>query len=249
MRFLLPFRSALVIAGLFSLSPQLPQPTPPFEVVSIHRNPSDSLNTQIHLEKGGRLVVVNATLSTLIRNAYGVLPFQMDGKPAGFDNDGFDINATTGTADELTQDTLRPLLQNLLADRFHLKVHWETREVPLYALVTEKGGAKFQPHGDAPGHGMNTRKQAHRIQMQGTDVPMTDLTTNLGNQLGRFVTDATGLPGRYDFVLHWDPNQQEDSTEPSLFTALHEQLGLKLESRKGPMKMLVIDSAEKPSEN
>ena len=85
--------------------------------------------------------------------------------------------------------------------------------------------------------------------MQGTDVPMTDLTTNLGNQPGRFVTDGTGLPGHYDFVLHWDPNQQEDSTEPSLFAALHEQLGLKLESRKGPMQVLVIDSAAKPSEN
>jgi uncharacterized protein (TIGR03435 family) len=132
-------------------------------------------------------------------------------------------------------------------------VHWETREEPVYALVADKNGPKFQTHSDASGQGtgqgMNTRKRAGDAQMRGTDVPMSELASNLGNQLGRFVTDQTGLAGHYDFVLDWDPDQVVDSTKPSLFTALKEQLGLKLESRKGPVQVLVIDSVERPSEN
>jgi uncharacterized protein (TIGR03435 family) len=144
------------------------------------------------------------------------------------------------------------LSQNLLADRFHLRVHWDTREEPVYLLSIDKrdkSGPKFQPHADAPGHGINTRKGHGKVQMRGTDVPIEELASNLGNQLGRFVTDQTEMRGHYDFVLEWDAEQVGDTPSPSLFTALREQLGLKLQPRKGPVPILVIDSAGKPSEN
>ena len=243
----------LALVGLTSQA----QTTDAFEVTAIHPNQSGGVNTQISLPKGGRLIVVNASVKTLIRNAYGLLAFQFAGGPSWLDGDRFDINAQTGGAEEITPERLKPLLQNLLADRFRLRVHWETREEPVYALVADKNGPKFQTHSDASGqgtgqgsgHGMNTRKRAGDAQMRGTDVPMSELASNLGNQLGRFVTDQTGLAGHYDFVLDWDPDQVVDSTKPSLFTALKEQLGLKLESRKGPVQVLVIDSVERPSEN
>lgn len=85
--------------------------------------------------------------------------------------------------------------------------------------------------------------------MKGTNVPMSELATNLGNQLGRFVIDRTGLEGHYDFLLQWAPDQTQDSDGPSLFTAVREQLGLRLDAQKAPVQVLVIDSAEKPSEN
>jgi len=246
MKVLFPGRAVLALMAVLGLPPQAADT---FDIVAIHHSQIDSVNTRIDMQKGGHLVVLNASLKTLIRNAYGILPFQLANEPKWIESDKFDINAKNATSQDITQDSLKPLLQGLLAERFHLKVHWETREMPIYALVVEKDGPKFQPYVDAPQHGMNTSKRPGKVNMRGTDVPMTELASNLGNQLGRFVVDETGLPGHYDFVVHWDPEQTTDSTEPSLFTALHEQLGLKLESKKGPMQMLVIDNAEKPSEN
>jgi uncharacterized protein (TIGR03435 family) len=237
---------ALAVASLFTPVPQTPDT---FEVAAIHQNISGAANTRIDLEKGGRLVIVNASLQTLIRNAYGVLPFQLSNLTGWPDETRFDINAKNASGEDITQDSLKPLLQNLLVDRFHLKAHWETREMPIYSLVTEKDGPKFKAHADAPDHGMNTSKQQGLVRMRGTDVPMSELAGNLANQLGRFVTDDTNLQGHYDFVLHWEPDPTAESNEPSLFTALREQLGLRLESRKGPVKILVIDKAEKPADN
>jgi len=219
------------------------------EVAAIHVNHSGGLNTQISRRPGGHLLIVNASLKTMVRNAYSLLGFQIAGGPKWLDDEMFDLNAETTSHRDLSDDDVKPLLQQILAERFQLKFHWENRESSIYALVLSKGGPKVQPYGGSPNHGMNTSRAPDRTQMRGTDVPMADLATNLSNQLGRYVIDETGLAGRYDFLLHFDPNQSADSQEPNLFTALEEQLGLKLESRKGPMKVLVIDSVEQPSEN
>jgi uncharacterized protein (TIGR03435 family) len=220
-----------------------------FEVASIHSNNGGSGNTQISRQAGGRLIVNNASAKTLIRNAYGILGFQLEGGPKWLEEDKFDINAVTVSRHDISENDLQPLMQQLLAERFQFKAHWETREVPIYVLVLAKGGTKMQPYGGAPEHGMNTRRGPDRTQMTSTNVAMSELATNLGNQLGHYVSDETGLTGRYDFVLHFDPNQTADSQEPSLFTALREQLGLQLEARKGPMRVLVIDTLEHPSKN
>jgi uncharacterized protein (TIGR03435 family) len=220
-----------------------------FEVASIRRNLSGAMNTRINLLPGGRLVINNATLKTLVRNAYGLLSFQFTGAPGWFDDDKYDINAITGRPENITPEDFKRLLQNLLSNRFHLVVHWETKEAPMYALLTEKGGPKFHTSSGGPEHGMNTRKAPGKVQMTGRDVPMSELASNVANQLGRWVEDETGLPDHYDFSLEWDPDQTSDASGPSLFAALREQLGLRLAPRTGPVKVLAIDHAERPDAN
>jgi uncharacterized protein (TIGR03435 family) len=240
---------AKMAVGLTAVLSLPAQTADTLEVAAIHPSRADSLNTRIDPEPGGRLVIVNATLRTLLRNAYGVLPFQLVGEPKWSELDRFDIDAKNASGQQITQDTLKPLLQGLLADRFQLKAHWETREAPVYALVVEKDGPKFKAHVDASGGGMNTSRAPGKINLRGTDVPLTDLAGNLAFHMQHFVIDETHLTGRYDFVLHWNPDTGEESAEPSLATALHEQLGLRLEHRTGPVQVLVIERAEKPTEN
>jgi uncharacterized protein (TIGR03435 family) len=219
-----------------------------FEVVSVRRNLNGGPNTQIRLS-GERFTATNASLKTLIRNAYDVLPFQLAGGPRWMDTDMYDIMATTGTGVAITQDQLPLLLRSLIAERFQLTVHWETRETTIYALVLDKGGPKFGGGSDTQKPGINTRKGPGKAEMKGTGQPISILAGNLGNQLGRMVLDKTGLQGVYDWTLEWDPDPTVDSTSPSLLTALQQQLGLKLESQKGPMQTLVIERAERASEN
>ena len=151
---------------------------------------------------------------------------------------------------------MRPKLQSLLAERFKLSLHRETREQPLYALVVGKSGTKFQrANGNFGG------LRIGRTQLTGSGATLEMLTTALANQLGRPVLDRTGLEGTFDFKLEWaaqagasplpggDALPPADANGPSIFTALQEQLGLKLESTKGSVEVLVIDHVERPSEN
>ena len=187
-----------------------------FDAISIHRDLNGGLNTGISIS-GGRITFRNATVKTLIRNAYGILSFQLANEASWLDSEMYDIAAVTG-GDKIGDDELKALLCNLLAERFHLKVHWETRETTVYAS-------------------------------RGVAEPISILASNMGNQLGRIVTDETGLKGVYDWYVEWDPDPGADATLPSLLTALPQQLGLKLDARKGPMEVLVIDHAERPTEN
>ena len=157
------------------------------------------------------------------------------------------------------------MLQSVLEERFQLKVHHETRERPVYALVIAKGGSKLKegsagdaadpppiPVGtkDVPGL-MLMRK---RGKIQAWHCPVSNLLSFLSQELGRSVVDQTGLTGNYNFTLQWTPEMPNgasaaEDSEPSLFTALQEQLGLRLESTKAPMDVLVIDHVERPSPN
>jgi uncharacterized protein (TIGR03435 family) len=163
---------------------------------------------------------------------------------------------------------IRPMVQALLADRFQLKVHHETKELPVYALVVTKGGIKMKPSEDsaifspnpeeARGHSFAMRG---RGQLQGGGATTEELSNMLSIQhevTGRMVVNKTGLTGKYDFMLRWTPDTgstmangstSPDSSEPSLFTAIQEQLGLKLETQKSPVDVIVIDAIEKPSPN
>jgi len=221
---------------------------PAFEVASIKRNLSTGTNTQIQVS-GGRLTVTNGSAKTLIRNAYGILSFQLANEPRWLDGEMYDIVAVSGRREEISPDGLKAMLRQLLADRFKLKTHWETRETSVYALVVAKDGPKFQESAPAREPSINTRKEPNRVLMKGGNEPISILASNLGNQLGRIVLDQTGLAGVYDWVLEWDPDPTTASTRPSLFDALREQLGLRLEAQKGPMETLVIDRVERPSEN
>jgi uncharacterized protein (TIGR03435 family) len=242
-------RRLLATVGIVAFSYEAHAQSPvAFEAASIKRNLSTNTNTGINIS-GGRFTATNASMKTLIRNAYEILAFQLTGGPAWLDTDMYDIVATTGKPEKITPEQFKLLLKDLLADRFHLKVHWETRETSIYALVLAKDGPKFQENTGTQEPGINTQKGPGRGQMRGTREPISILASNLGNQLRRFVVDKTGLQGNYDWLLEWDPDPTEESTRPSLFTAVQQQLGLRLESQKGPVEILVIDSAEKPSDN
>jgi bla regulator protein blaR1 len=224
-----------------------------FDVASI--KPSAEIRgTFTRYLPGGGLQVSGATLKFLISMSYGVRDFQIVGAPAWADSDRFDIEARMDTppGDESRNTTKR--LATLLIDRFQLVYHRETREQPVYALVIAKGGPKFQESTETRG-GIGSGNAS----ITGHGVGIGLLALNLSNLLGRRVVDKTGLTAKYDFELKWapDPAQPDagafggppDPNGPSLFTALPEQLGLRLESERGPVEMLLIDRAEKPSAN
>ena len=155
------------------------------------------------------------------------------------------------------------MFQQLLAERFKLAVHWETRELPVYAMVVAKKGPRLDPTKELDGHSGTSSNNGELTARGVTLAQMADvLTQELSRELGRVVIDKTGIQGRYDCALKWRPDTGEarrnDGTDgsvaptdsgPSIFTAIQEQLGLKLESTKGPVQVLVIDRVEMPSEN
>lgn len=238
------FAIAIAASALISLA----QPPAVFEAVSIHRNlKGGNANTDI---TRGRLTMTNASLRTLIRSAYDIQNYQFASGPVWLDSEAYDIAATTGDGADISHDQYRVLLKALLADRFKLKAHWETRQSDVYVLVVAKGGSRLKESQDPQKEsGLNTNKTSHEGRMVATNAPMLYLTNRLSNQLNHPVIDKTGLQGKYDWTLVWDPDPGAESTAPSLFTAVQEQLGLKLDPQKGPVETLVIDSVERPSEN
>jgi len=245
----MPFLGLILITAAASTLPGITHAQAPdkFEVASVRPDPSGSLNTRINMQNG-RLSIQNASLKTLIRNAYSIQSFQFGEGPKWLDTNMYDIEATTGTGQNTTDDQFKTLLKNLLADYFGLKVHWETREGPVYALVVAKGGPRIKQSAETKPD-INGSRFGHEGHMKGTDEPLSVLASNLGNQVQQTVIDKTGLSGGYDWVLAWDPNPGEDATNPSIFDAVQEQLGLKLDRQKGPNQTLVIDDAHLPPNN
>jgi uncharacterized protein (TIGR03435 family) len=198
---------------------------------------------------GGRVSVSNATLKLLIQNVYRVRDFQVSGGPSWLATEGWDIEATPGSnaTPPITPEQRDEMFKTLLADRFHLVLHRETKELAVYDLVVAKGGPKLRASGDQPGFGMTNTGS---ITFKKTSV--STFANVLSGVLGRKVIDKTGLQGNVDVDLHWTPDERADAQPddgPSVFTAIQEQLGLRLESSKGPVEVLVIDRAGKPTEN
>jgi bla regulator protein blaR1 len=217
------------------------------------------------------------TLQQIISVAYGVERFQISGGPNWLPSERFDIEAkmdaaTADALEKLSQDqrvlAQQQMLQALLANRFQLTVHRETNELTIYKLVIAKGGPKLReakPDGTHPGAGsMQGSVLGGEVIAQAVPVPR--LAHELTLMLGHPVSDKTELKGVYDFKLQFTPDNRlqppnglapnerlpvrpADSNVPSLFDALQEQLGLKLESGKGPVEVIVIDHVERPSPN
>jgi uncharacterized protein (TIGR03435 family) len=196
-------------------------------------------------------------LENMITTAYGlVMPDQISGLPGWAHSDTFDVEAKM---DEDTAAAMKALpkpdfkrvylsmMQSLLADRFQLKVHHETRELPVYNLVIAKGGSKLREAATDDKGWMSMSSK----QMSATAVDIHSLTFSLANDVGRFVIDKTGLLGKYDFTVNWTPDDEQATADsgPDIFTALEEQLGLKLVPAKGPVDTIVVDRIEKPSPN
>lgn len=204
-----------------------------------------------------RFTAANLPLTALILLAYDVTPGQISGVPGSLDATGWDIEAKCDHP--MTKEQALRMLQALLADRFKLAFHRETREQPVYALVVAKGGPKLRESSEESPVPVMRKTPNGGFVYKGA--PISTLTLVLSQQGGRFVIDKTQLKGRYDFTLEYERERPvrpgADGTEPvptpgrlpSVFNALQEQLGLKLESQKGPVEFLVVDHAEKPSAN
>jgi len=223
-----------------------------FDVASVKLHPgvvTFSSDPAIH----GRTVTATASkLRDLIEYAYAVRSDQISGEPTWAASDHYDLDAKAEGEDTLTTAQSRQMVQALLADRFQLKVHRETQDVPIYALVIGKGGPKFQPSAPDASGGYSVRAGDNGLHMEVKRGTMEQLARQLSNTAGRPVMDKTGLTGNYAYTLDWFPADRTpppDLDAPSMFAALQEQLGLRLESTKGPMEKLVIDYVEKPTEN
>ena len=192
---------------------------------------------------------MNEPIKLLVRQAFRVQDSQIVGGPTWLDTDRYDIEAKTGSPEKVSRDQLGPLMQNLLAERFSLTFHRETREMSVLALVAAKGGPKLKPKAEGGASGMNTSGGQRESHLVATAVSMELLAGYVGNRLNRIVVDKTGLSDSYDFKLDWTPEESSDSRVPPLITALREQLGLSLQSQKSPVPVLVIDRLSKPSEN
>lgn len=229
-----------------------------FEVASIKPSLDPPGSVVGIFESKGRINAKNVTLKRCMRGAYDVPEPQVIGGPRWADQDRYDIEAkaTVPAGDH----ELMLMLQTLLSERFKLVFHREQRPIPGYRLVLAKGGLKAQV--SAPDRGSVGHSQRGRIEAEGCT--MSQLALKLAEALKQPVLDATGVAGRYDLKLEWTPDDlqakppsadqrpggaPEPGAGPSIFAALQEQLGLKLESSKVPAEVLVIDSAEKPSAN
>jgi len=223
------------------------QAPPTFEVASIKPHP-EPINVSRSNTSGTYATWTAETLIDLVVEAYDLKYYQVSGGPKWAATDHFDINARAADGPPLTDQTLRPLVQSLLAGRFQLKIHRQTKEIPVYELVIAKSGAKLRDPdiNSREGYTMAGPTGIHIVQSHGT---MQRLAEQLSNTAGRPVLDKTGLAGMFAYKLDFNPNNTSDSDIPSMSTALQDQLGLRLEPQKAPIEILVIDSAEKPSGN
>ncbi len=247
------------------LAPLLLAAAPKFEVASIKRNVSGEPGRYIR-PSGGRLSISNMTLRNLITTAYQVRDFQVSGGPSWISSESYDIEAKSegaATPKELEGSMLRALLE----DRFHLRVRHDTKELPIYLLTVSKNGSKLLPPAEKecvpadpgnaplPSQGKTSSDMCGylglgRSSLSARQVSTGDLALAFSQLLGRSVVDKTGLTGKVDAHLTFDPAEPAtDPSLPSIFTAVQEQLGLKLEPARGPVDVLVIESAERPSEN
>ena len=201
----------------------------------------------------GSLSLTNVTLQACVKWAYSVRDFQIAGAPGWFGTERFDIHAKASGA--ASEQEMKAMLQALLAERFQLKLRRETKDVPILALVAGKGGPKLRPAGESvPG---SMRPENGFLVFKNMTLPeFADRLSRRPFSLDRPVVDLTGVKGSYDFALKLADDAMglklglERNDGPSLFDVLPQQLGLKLESRKGPAEVLVIESANKtPTEN
>jgi uncharacterized protein (TIGR03435 family) len=253
-----PVACVLALTGALIGSAQ--QSPREFEAATIKpTNPAGVIGA-LNLTSGGRRVeIAGFTFFELVGRAYRIAPFQISAPPsllnhAGLAGQRYDITALARSDAPVGPDQVDLLLRQLLSDRFGLKTHREKRQLPAYSLVVARTGAKIHE-----GVADETNFDMSGGRIKADMVPISMLARILGNYMNRPVLDETGLQGKYNFELTWTPGELEPVLQPgetgavvsgpSIFTALRDQLGLKLESKKSPVEILVIDRAEKPSEN
>jgi uncharacterized protein (TIGR03435 family) len=242
----------LALTTLRAAAAQAPQaPTAgafSFDAASIKVNNSGERPTSMRTLPGGRIEGTNRTLKLLIQNAFELQDFQIVGGPEWIDSARFDVVATANR--DVTAAERSAMMRALLADRFKLATHTERRDASIYALrlarLDGRLGAGLKKATDDARDGF--RESEGTLTTQRTS--MARLVRELTSYAGRPVVDETGLAGEWALTLTWAPDAAAgDANLTSIFTAMREQLGLKLDPTRGPVEMLVIDRAEKPSED
>jgi len=270
---------AVLLAASAVLSAQSPSPAPAalpaFDVASVKRNASGGTNVRSSTLPNGAYVATNAPLRSIILMAYRLRPYQLIGGPAWLDSDRFDINARA--PEQVPSSDLLLMVRRLLAERFALATHGETREQSIYALVLARSDSRLGPGlrvsttmcPAPPGAAAVPPQPAQRppcgITMntsKGTLVDGGRTMAELAAALAMFaidrpIVDRTGVSGRFEIDLEWTPQVLQStapdggaataSDGPSIFTALTSQLGLRLQSTRGPVEVLVIDRVEPPT--
>ncbi len=230
----------LIVRPIFAQSTAAPE----FEVASVRQNKSLRNGIGNRFEPQ-RMTWTNTPLKVLIQESFRVKPYEITGAPAWLDVDKWDIAATTAAPTTGAQKFA--MLQTLLIRRFGLKFHRETKTLPILEIVIAKNGPKLAEH---PLNGGPTGVTSPAGRVIGRGESIAQLAEWLSGQVEKRVIDRTGLTAKYDFDLQWKTDDAVTSTqEASLFTAIQEQLGLKLRAAKAPVELFVIDSVERPSEN
>jgi uncharacterized protein (TIGR03435 family) len=244
---------------------------PEFAVASIRPNNTGTTAFRLAFTADG-VRIENASMLMIIRAAYGMfnsLDDKFYGVPGWAKAQRFDVEAKVDGADvaefqKLNFEKRQLMLQSLLENRFQMRAHHEVKEQPIYSLIVLKNGSRLHKSAGDPDPGGTM--QVKRGQIVARDIVISQLITTLTQTVGRTVQDKTGLTGKYDLTLEWTPDGDGSSmpaaagasdqpsppsgpSGPSIFTAIQEQLGLKLEAAKGPVECLVIDHVEMPSEN
>jgi uncharacterized protein (TIGR03435 family) len=243
-----------------------PAGEPQFEVVTIKPTPPDTSNWRIEFNPG-MMWIQNRTLRDIIEFAYDLKSdSQLLNAPEWVKSDHFDIRGKEDAelakkVQEAQREPRRPLLRqlvrNMLEERFHLKVSRKSVEVSVYALVAGKGGTKAKPFDAGDGkHFRGLVGPLGNIEARGASMQLlADRISDMPEGGGRVVLDKTSLPGEFSWTLRWTPErltnvaESNDESSPTLFTALQEQLGLKLESQKSAIEAVIIEHIERPTEN
>lgn len=225
-------------------SPQSASPQPSFDTATIKPTASADPAHGYWSRPGiGRFYARSLSVQFLIQLAYGIEKNQIAGKPAWLDSDFYDIEAKPEEGIKLSPDELRPRLQSLLAERFHLAAHFETKMVRGYALVAAKGGPRLQPTKND--HPPSWRIDTSAGHLEGLNWSMPFLAQMLQRATNIPVDDETGIAGSYDIKLQYAPDSEPDSALPALYTALRETLGLELKAQQIPTQVLVIDHIDR----
>jgi len=251
-----------------ALAPCVAGARPSFDVSSVKPSQTSSNSSSMRSRPDG--LTATGALKRLILNAYGLQDFQLSGGPDWVNTSTWEVAAKIDPPDtaptkadmaayDAWNERRMGRLQSLLADRFALKCHMTAKELPVYELIIAKSGSKLKETTAEEGKrgSMNVNGDSRKNQMVATGVDLKTLAKTLAGDVGRSVIDKTGLAGSYDLTLAWaadtmragQPADTDAASGPTLFTAVEEQLGLKLVAAKGPVDVLVIDGVEKPGEN
>lgn len=256
----------VILMTIFStggIAGQTAPPVPVFEVATVKPVlPNAKASRFITMQGNNRFVAKYYTLKLLIAAAYDLSPKVISGGPGWIESDHFDILALTPGQKRPARDEQMAMLRTLLADRFKLNFHREKKTFAIYELDVAKAGPKLRASAGAPGDPPQLISTVYpdHLHLPARNATMGEFASLLQRAvLDRPVVDQTGLNGKYDFDLDWTPDETEfggeapaapaDAQSPPFFRAIEQQLGLRLEAKRGPIEALIVDSAQQPSAN